>query len=75
MYTFLNHLQVTESERLMARNIKLKENPLNSIMDRALGQKSRPKVKNKKGAIDSSDESEEEERQLPIGYDYSDNFP
>ena len=62
MYTFLNHLQVTESERLMARNIKLKENPLNSIMDRALGQKSRPKVKNKKGAIDSSDESEEEEK-------------
>jgi len=42
-------------------------------MDRALGQKSRPK-QGKKGGVDSSDESDLED-QLPIGFDYSDNFP
>ena len=37
MYQFLEFLQVTESERLVHRNLKLKESPLGSLMDRALG--------------------------------------
>ena len=42
IYTFLNYLQIKESERLVARNIRLKENPLGSLMDRGMGQKIRP---------------------------------
>ena len=73
MYQFLDHLQVTESDRLVMRNIKLKDNPLGGLMDSALGQKrSKSKKKNKKQ--DSSDESEGE-AQVPIGFDYTENFP
>ncbi len=42
----------------MARNIKLKENPLGSLMDRGLGSKIRPKNANAKNKFDSSDESD-----------------
>ncbi len=58
IYAFLDYLQIKESERLMARNIKLKENPLGSLMDRGLGQKIRPKNANTKNRFDSSDESD-----------------
>jgi len=71
MYTFLSVLQEKESERLILRNMKLKQNPLGSLMDRCLGQKARPKERRK---LDSSDDSEGED-QVPIGYDYSENFP
>ena len=58
LYNFANYLQVEEVERLEARNIKLKENPLGSLMDRALGQKSRPKG-GKRRSQDSSDDDDE----------------
>ena len=74
MYNFMNYLQVEEVERLHARNVKLKENPLGSLMDRALGQKSRPKG-GKRRAGDSSDDDDEGDDQVPIGFDYSENFP
>jgi hypothetical protein len=75
VYQFLDYLQVKESERLTQRNIRLKENPLGSLMDRGLGQKIRPKnAKNGNKKVDSSDESEKED-QVPIGYAYSENFP
>ena len=75
MYSFLSYLQVSESERLCQRNIKLKENPLGSLMDRALGQKQRPKENKKRKKFDSSDDSEEDHKQVPVGFDYSENFP
>ena len=53
MYSFLDYIQVSESERLVTRNIKLKENPLSGLMDRAAGQKS-----HKRQPVDSSDEEE-----------------
>jgi len=43
MYGYLDHMQVTESHRIVIRNIKLKENPLGGLMDSALGQRMRPK--------------------------------
>lgn len=73
MYSFLNYIQTNESERLCARSIKLKENPLAGLMSQAHGQKSRPV--NKKGQVDSSDDEEEKVEQLPIGFDYTENFP
>lgn len=42
-------------------------------MDRAQGQKARPVNKQ---AADSSDEAEkEDDAQIPIGFNYTDNFP
>ena len=73
MYGFLNYIQMSEPERLFARNNKLKENPLSGLMDRAQGQKSRPQ-NGKRQPLDSSDE-EEKVDQEPIGFDYTENFP
>ena len=73
MYNFMNYLQVEEADRIHARNVKLKENPLGSLMDRALGQKSRPK--GGKGRDSSDDSDGEGDDQVPIGFDYSENFP
>ena len=71
MYSFLNHLQVVESERLVARNSKLKETSLAGLMSQARGQKVRPK----NNYADSSDSDEDKNDQIPIGFDYSENFP
>lgn len=48
------------------------------MMDRGLGNLARPKAQKvkKNGRFDSSDSSDEDaEAQVPIGFDYSDNFP
>lgn len=75
MYSFLNHLQVVESERLVSRNIKLKENSIVGLMDHARGQKVRPKNVKRGVLEDSSDSEEQKDDQIPIGFDYSQNFP
>ena len=74
MYAFLNNLQVTEAERLIARSEKLKNDMLGGMMDQAQGQKARPKMQPSK-PVDSSDEEEDKQDQVPVGFDYQDNFP
>ena len=44
-------------------------------MDRALGQKSRPKSKKRRARDSSDDNSDNEDSQVPVGFDYSENFP
>lgn len=72
LYQFLTHLELSEIDRLCERNAKLAEGLPVGITNESAGKS---KKKPKKSTVYDSSDEEEKEPQVPIGYQYQDNFP